>query len=288
MNLKGIDIEYIPILEAPLLIAGFKGWGNALNVSEAMTAYLIRTLKAEPFARIKPDRFYRYDEHRPSIDVKSGVLKQLTPPGGAFYAPSIDLAGRTPIILAADEPDLGWHRFAEDIFALCQTLGIDTVITMGSMFDNVLHTDRTLSAIASSEDLLERLRQRNVYPITYQGPSAVHGAIHAEAVASGLTSLSIWCHCPYYLQGITHFGLLASLGALLSGMWHVELDTAELEINWEKMNARIQEMVDQNPEIQDLIRKLRKEKVKGSFADMKSSAKHGEKVIHLQDFLEPR
>ena len=54
------------------------------------------------------------------------------------------------------------------------------------------------------------------------------------------------------------------------------------------MNAQIQEMIDKNPEIQDLIRKLRKEKVKGSFADMKSSAKNGEKVIHLQDFLEPR
>ena len=166
------------------MIVGFKGWGNALNISEGMAAYLIRTLKAEPFARIKPDPFYRYDEHRPVIDVKAGTLTQLTPPGGAFYAPSIDLAGRTPIILTADEPDLGWYRFADDVFSVCETLGIDTVITLGSMFDSVLHTDRTLSAIASSEDLFERLRQRNVYPISYRGPSAIHSVIHAEAVAS--------------------------------------------------------------------------------------------------------
>lgn len=288
MNIQGIDIEYIPIIEAPVLIAGFKGWGNALNISEGMAAYMIRTLKAEPFARIKPDPFYRYDEHRPVIDVKAGDLAQLTPPGGAFYAPSIDLEGRTPIILTADEPDLGWYGFAEDVFSVCETLGIDTVITLGSMFDSVLHTDRVLSAIASSEDLFERLRQRNVYPISYRGPSAIHSVIHAQAVAREMTSLSLWCHCPYYLQGITHYGLLASLGALLSGMWDIAIDTAELEISWDNMSAQIQEMVDKNPEVQDLIRKLRKEKVKGSFADMKSSTRNGEKVIHLQDFLEPR
>lgn len=288
MNIAGIDIDYIPILEAPILIAGFKGWGNALNVSDGMAGYLIRALRAEPFARIQPDPFYRYDEHRPQITVKEGLLKQITPPGGAFYAPSVDLTGRTPIILNADEPDLGWHQFADDIFSLCQTLGIDTVITLGSMFDNVLHTDRTISAIASSENLFERLRQRNVLPITYQGPSAVHGVIHAEAATAGLTGLSIWCHCPYYLQGITHFGLLAALGSLLSDLWQIDLDTSELEINWEQMNTQIQKMIEKNPEIQELIRKLRKEKVKGSFADMKSSGKPGENVIHLHDFLEPR
>ncbi len=112
--------------------------------------------------------------------------------------------------------------------------------------------------------------------------------IHSEAVRHRLTSLSIWCHCPYYLQGITHFGLLAGLGTLLADLWDIDLDPGELEANWEKMNAQIQEMIDKNPEVQELIRKLRKGKGQGVLGRHEILAKNGDKVIHLQDFLEPR
>ncbi len=288
MNIEGIDVDYIPVLDSPILIAGFNGWGNALNVSRGMASFLARSLKAEPFARIRPDLFYRYDEHRPDIEVAAGELKELKPPGGAFYLPAIDLKGRTPVIFAADEPDLRWYQFAADIIALCETLGVETVITLGGMVDGVLHTDRTLSAIASDEALFARLRRRNVLPITYKGPSAVHSVIHAEAVRHRLHSVSIWCHCPYYLQGITHFGLLAGLGSLLADVWDIDIDPGELEARWEKMNAQIQEMIDKTPEVQEVIRKLRKEKVKGSWATMRSPDKGSQNVIHLQDFLDPR
>jgi len=288
MNIQGIDTDYIPVLDGAILIVGLNGWGNALNVSQGMASYLVRTLRAEPFARIKPDPFYRYDENRPEIEVTAGELKHLTPPGGVFYLPAIDLKGRTPVILTADEPNLGWYQFAHDILALCETIGVTSVITLGGLFDSVLHTDRTISAIASDETVFDRLRRRNVYPISYKGPSAIHSVIHAEAAKQHFDSVSIWCHCPYYLQGITHFGLLAGLASLLADLWTIDIDPGDLEASWQKMSAQIQEMIDKNPEVQELIRKLRKEKVKGSWAGMRSPAKNGEKVIHLQDFLEPR
>ncbi|GAG28792.1 unnamed protein product, partial [marine sediment metagenome] len=39
---------------------------------------------------------------------------------------------------------------------------------------------------------------------------------------------------------------------------------------------------------QDVIDKLRKAKIKGSWASVKESVKKDEKVINLKDFLEPR
>jgi hypothetical protein len=38
---KGIQIKELPQLRKPLLIAGFDGWTNALNVGNGMVAYLI-------------------------------------------------------------------------------------------------------------------------------------------------------------------------------------------------------------------------------------------------------
>ena len=84
MTEHGIDIEKLPELNKPLLIAGFDGWGNALDISKGMVTHLIHKLQAEPFAKIDPDTFYRYDETRPRVNIEEGVLKSLLPPGGTF------------------------------------------------------------------------------------------------------------------------------------------------------------------------------------------------------------
>ena len=72
MSNPGIHIKELPQLKNPVLIAGFDGWGNALNISNGMVAYLIRRLKARNFADLDPDTFYRYDEQRPVVDIAEG------------------------------------------------------------------------------------------------------------------------------------------------------------------------------------------------------------------------
>ena len=76
-----IQIEYLPDLEEPLLIAGFEGWGNALDISRGMIEYLIGKLKAQVFGKIDSDLFYRFDENRPLVNIQDGLLKDLSPPG---------------------------------------------------------------------------------------------------------------------------------------------------------------------------------------------------------------
>jgi cell division protein FtsB len=97
--------------------------------------------------------------------------------------------------------------------------------------------------------------------------------------------MSLWCHCPYYLQGTTHFGILAHLGNLLAFLGNFELDTADLETSWQKLNTQIEGLIENNPELQAMISELRKAKIKGSAAELKGAIKPDEKVINIQDFL---
>ena len=83
---EGIHIEALPELKQPILVAGFDGWGNALDISSSMVTYMIRKLNADRFAEINPDPFYRYDETRPMVNIEGGDLKRITAPGGAFSA----------------------------------------------------------------------------------------------------------------------------------------------------------------------------------------------------------
>lgn len=288
MNAPGIQIKELPLLENPLLIAGFNGWGNALNISDGMASYLIRHFKAQSFADLTPDIFYRYDEQRPRVLIEDGLLKAFTLPGGSFYSAATDKDQSDIVILNADEPNLCWSHFVDQLFSFCRKLGVSTVITLGSMYDNVLHTDRTISGIASTEAMLGQLQKLNVKAISYQGPSAIHSIIQSEGTKKGFECISLWSHCPYYLQGTTHFGILSHLGGLIAQLGNFHLDTEYLDKNWETLKGQINTLIEGNSELQTLIANLRKEKAMGSTARLNGKAAGNEKIINLQDFLDPK
>jgi len=284
MYKEAIKIEYLPELKDPLLIAGFDGWGNALDISRGMVDYMIRKLDAKPFANINPDLFYRFDENRPFVNIENGLLKKVSPPGGILFATEPGSVDRDLIFFKASEPNLRWFEFADAILKLSKKIGVKTIISLGSMYDNVLHTDLVISAIASNEAILSALKEKRILTIDYRGPGAIHSTIQMESQKRGMECISLWCHCPYYLQGTTHFGLLSHLGALLSSWGSFKLDITELDMTWRELEKQIQGIIDKNPELQGMISELRKAKIKGSLEGIE---KH-EKIIHLKDFLRPK
>jgi hypothetical protein len=283
MNDPALIIDHIPALEDTLLIAGFEGWGNALDVSRGMVDYLIRNLEAAPFARLLSDPFYRYDESRPQVVVEEGALLGITPPGATFFAASSEKSGRDIVILRASEPHLKWYRFCKAVLSVCESTRVSSSATIGSMFDDVLHTDIMISAFASDEATLSALEPLRISRVNYKGDSAIHSLLHDELRRGGIEALSLWSHCPYYLQGTTHFGLLSHLGSILASWGRFDLDTAELDRTWRELNRQIHEVIEKNPELQDMINNLRKAKVKGSW----EAATRHDNVIHLEDFLKP-
>ena len=275
----------MPDLMEPIFIAGFDGWGNALDISRGMVDYMIRKFEAKLFGKLDPDLFYRFDENRPLVDIQNGLLKKIFPPGGSFYVVERSLVGRDIILFKATEPNLRWFHFADTLLTICQKTGVKTIVSLGSMYDNVLHTDTLISTLASSEALLlSFLKGKKIITIDYKGPGSIHSTIQSEAKNRGVECISLWCHCPYYLQGTTHFGLLSHLGSLLSSFGGFDLDTEELDTAWVELSKQIQEIIDKNPELQGMINDLRKAKIKGSW----DSAKRHDKIIHLEDFLEPK
>ncbi|MBN1850697.1 MAG: PAC2 family protein [Deltaproteobacteria bacterium] len=277
--------QEIPSLNNALMIMGLDGWGNALNISRGMIEFLIQRLDAEPFGEISADAFYKLDDVRPIVDIQDGILKRLEPPGGHFYFVRQASSGRDLVLLNTTEPNFHWFQFSDSVLSLCRQIDVQTIISLGSMYDNVLHTDTLISAVASDTEILEELNKQNVISIDYQGPTAIHSTLHTEAVKKGFRSICLWCHCPHYLQGTMHFGLLSYLGSFLASLGGFHLDIKELEIAWKDLNQQIQNIIDKNPELQNMIHEIRKAKVRGSW-DM--SGKKQDKIIQLEDYLKPR
>lgn len=279
-------IKQMPKMNHPVLIIGFEGWANGGNVAVGMIEYLIKKLRATRFAEIDPDNFYRFDDMRPTVRVKDGLLNAVIPMETGFFAAYKEEAGIDLVLFKAHEPHCRWFSFGEAVLSLCQELGVKLIISLGGLQDSVLHTDAVISGFASSPELLERLRENQVIPAQYEGPGAIHSLIFQQAEGKGIEGISLWGHCPFYLQG-THLRLLCQMATILADLAGFEVDTSELEKGWTQLARSIQRFIDGNPELQNAIKEIMKSKAKPS-GELHRLERTDDKVIYLDDFFKPK
>jgi proteasome assembly chaperone (PAC2) family protein len=277
-------IEHMPEFSRPILVLGFEGWANGGNVAIGMIDYMIQKLGATPFAKINPDNFYRLDDARPVVRVEGGELKDISPPEPSFYATPQEKTGAEVILLKASEPHLRWFSFTQLMLSLCEQSGVKLIVSLGGLQDSVLHTDAIISGLASSPELVERLKQAGVIPTDYEGPGAIHSLILREAKTIGIEGISLWGHCPFYLQG-THLRLLSRMVKILGDLTGLNIDTGELEKGWVQLARRIQGYIDNNPELQQVIKEIVKSK---AASKPPSPVKTEGKVIYLDDVFKPK
>jgi proteasome assembly chaperone (PAC2) family protein len=287
MEYETFHVEAMPTLTSPVFIIGFRGWGNALEVSAGMATYLVDTLMGVPAGRIDADRCYRYDENRPVVKIDAGRMTSLSAPGGRFYAIKTNPGENDLMIMIADEPHLNWHRFSRELVDWAQQTGSPAMITLGSMFDNVLHTDQMMSTVATGREFEGAFNRHRVMPINYHGPSAIHTLILDACRKQALTGASLWCHCPAYLQGIVHHGMMHALARLLMDMAGFSLTTDALENRWEALEVQIQALITANPKIEEIMDQIRRKKRDGARQNLGSSGSEHGNIINLKDFLEP-
>jgi proteasome assembly chaperone (PAC2) family protein len=276
--------EHMPELDKPVAIFGFGGWANGGNVAIGMAEFLIRNLKAKRFASVLPDTFYRFDDFRPTVQVAGGLLTSISFPEAALYGASQDQTGVDVIVFKGDEPQLRWFAFVDTLLSCCKRFHVQRIISLGGLQDNVAHTETVISGLASNRGLLDLLKDMDVNEADYEGPGAIHSLILTRAQEMGIESVSLWGHCPFYLQG-THLKLLCAMADVLATLTGLKLDVSDLEKGWEVLAQQIQHFVDGNPELQNVIRELMESK--SPSRSLGALRKDGN-VIYLDRFLPPK
>ena len=283
MDRKAIGIADPPKLKSPVLIIGFDGWGNALNVSKGTADYLVKHLSATYLGEFNPDLFFRYDAKRPDVIIESGNFQDFRSPEIKLHFVKTGRNENDVMILTGDEPNLGWYRFSDELFNFIHQMRVKTVISIGSMFDNVLHTERLISGFVSKPEIRKILVEKNIRLISYSGPGSIHSIIHKEGKYRNIDCISLWCHCPFYIQGVTHFGIISRLVGLLGIFGKFAIDTNELETEWKKLDEDIDKLIQNNLELQETVADLKKERQKEE-TDLSRKTDTKRKVINIEDF----
>jgi proteasome assembly chaperone (PAC2) family protein len=249
-----LHVSHRPRLTEPVLIAAFRGWNDGGQGASLAGGYLAKTWEAARFAELEPEGFFDFQATRPHVSLVEGETRRIDWPDNAFYHAHIPGSSRDAVLLLGIEPNLRWRTFTGLVTGLAEDLGVELVITLGSLLADVPHTRASpVTGGATDPELIERLGlQRS----RYEGPTGIVGVLHDACTRAGLPSISLWAAVPHYVSLAPSPRAALALCQRLGDVLEAEIDTAELEEATERYSEQVSEAVASDEETAAYVAEL--------------------------------
>jgi proteasome assembly chaperone (PAC2) family protein len=243
-----------PNLRRPVLITAFRGWNDGGQGASLAAGFLARTWQAARFADIDPETFFDFQATRPHVSLVEGVTRQIDWPDNAFYHAEIPGTDRDAMLLLGIEPNVRWRTFTTLVAELATDLGVELVVTLGSLLADVPHTRPSpVTGSASDAELVERL---GLQASRYEGPTGIVGVLHDACKQAGIPSASLWAAVPHYVSLAPSPRAALSLCRRLGELLEAQIDVTELEEASEAYAQQVTEAVASDPETAAYVEEL--------------------------------
>jgi predicted ATP-grasp superfamily ATP-dependent carboligase len=221
-----LRIAEMPALNRPILVCAFRGWNDGGQGASLAAGYLARAWDATQFADIDPEEFFDFQVTRPQVTLVDGEQRKIEWPETSFHYASIPGLDRDAVLLLGIEPNMRWGRFTNLIADLVADLGVELVVTLGSLLADVPHTRPSPVTGSGSDEAL--IKEMGLERSRYEGPTGIVGVLHDALHARGIPAVSLWAAVPHYVSLAPSpraaLALCERLGTLLA----VTLDLDEL------------------------------------------------------------
>ena len=250
-------LEKISCDRAILLIA-FKGWSDAAEAATSATDTIISHYQAHKFASFEEEEFFAFARERPNIkNSKDGRIIEW-PNNDLFYI-SDAIEGTPLIILNGTEPHFKWKTFSNEVINLCQSMNVQSVVTLGALLDSIPHTRGVKTQITGQHEFMpEVFTQKKIDKSRYEGPTGITSVIIEDFKKIGIPSMSIWAHAPHYLQSSPNPIVSEALLNELSNWLPLNFDVKKLKRKSDKYLNALESAITQDSELKSYIEKLEK------------------------------
>jgi predicted ATP-grasp superfamily ATP-dependent carboligase len=249
-----LRVEARPELKRPVLVAAFRGWNDGAQAASLAAGYLARLWGAEQFADVDPEGFFDFQATRPHVSLEEGLTRRIDWPSTVFYHGHPAGLERDIVLLLGIEPNLRWRTFTDLIVGFIKELGVELVVSLGSLLADVPHTRPCpVTGSASDPQLVERL---GLSASRYEGPTGIVGVLHDACRQAELPSASLWAAVPHYVSLTPSPKAALALCERLADLLQVEVDTTELAEAAENYSEQVSEAVASDPDTASYIEEL--------------------------------
>ena len=249
-----IEIEEVPELRSPILIAAFEGWNDAADAASAVIDHLMRVWRARVVAAIDPEEFYDFQMNRPVVGTNDQGMRQITWPSTQLAIASPPGALRDVILLRGIEPNMRWRQFCAELLAASDELGAEIVVTLGALLADTPHTRPIpVTGTASEPELIDRL---TLEQSNYEGPTGIVGVFQDACTRMDIPAVSYWAAVPHYVaQPPCPKATLALVGQL-EDLLEISIPLGDLPEESRACARGVDELAEEDEEIGDYVRAL--------------------------------
>ena len=251
---EDLRISERPSLERPIMIAAFRGWNDGGQGASLGAAYLAKQWSAARFAEIEPENFFDFQAVRPHVSLVDGETRRVEWPDNGFFHASIPGAERDAVLLLGIEPNLRWRTFAGLVLELAQDLGVEMLVTFGSLLADVPHTRPAPVTAAATDPAL--VAELGLEASRYEGPTGIVGIVHDQCREAGIASVSLWAAVPHYVSLAPSPRAALSLVRRFGELMHIDVDLHELETAAEEYAEQVSEAVSTDAETAAYVEEL--------------------------------
>jgi hypothetical protein len=222
----------------PVLVVALEGWIDAGGAAATAAERILASVPHKTtVATFDSDTLLDHRARRPIMHLVDGVNTGLT-------WPTIELLG-------------AWDKEERDVLLLvplAESLEVRQVLGLGAYPAPVPHTRPVqLSCTASSPEMA---RRTGFIRGTLDVPAGVQAAIERQASEQGLPSLGLWAQVPHYAAAMPYPAAAARLVEGLHEVAGLRFEAAGLERDAQATTTRLNDLVADSAEHQELVREL--------------------------------
>ncbi len=249
-----IEIDDVPDLIDPIVIAAFEGWNDAAESASAAIDHLMRVWDARVVGAVDPEDFYDFQVNRPMVGTDENGHRRLTWPSTRIAIASPADLDRDLILVRGIEPNMRWRQFTAEVLAACDDLGGRLVVTLGALLADTPHTRPIpVTGTATEPDLVDRLKLEQS---NYEGPTGIVGVLQDACSRLDIPSVSYWAAVPHYVaQPPCPKATLALLGQL-EDLLQTSIPLGDLPEDARAWERGVDELAEEDEDVADYVRAL--------------------------------
>jgi hypothetical protein len=257
-----IELEGVPELVAPVMVAAFEGWNDAADAASNAVKHLTDVYGAKVFAALDAEEYYDFQVNRPVVSGE-GAERRLTWPTTRFAAvlmpePADGSQRHDLLLVTGIEPNMRWRTFGEEILDVAREAGVETVIVLGALLADVPHS-RPVPVSGSSAD--ESLRHAyDLEEPAYEGPAGIVSVLQEGCRAANLPSATFWAAVPHYVAQAPCPKATLALLRRIEDVLDLTFPLGDLPEEARAWQNGVDELAAEDSEVADYVRSLEQAK----------------------------
>ena len=246
-----IEVDRLPQLREPVLVAAFSGWVDAGLAGSGAAAMLAEQLTARSrFARLDLAELVDLSATRPKVRLVDDQ-REITWPGIELVAGSL---GVDVVVATGPEPSIRWGAVIEELVELTRRLGVQRAYFLGGMPAAASHRRAVrVAATATRRSLAQELE---LLRDDYEGATGFQTAFQVALGDGGIDAVGLWAQVPGYLAGSPSPPAIAATLRRVGELARIDVRLAALDSQVDDYLRRVEAGLEERPDVADAVRAI--------------------------------